>query len=153
MFFLRLLLNKLPSRVNLDRKGIDVVSILCLICQEDVETANHIFFTSEMAKELWALMARWWELDIPFCANISEWFDWLDSLHLLNKARLFLDGVGGTLLLSINHLVFSNPSPKKAELWDFIVSQSFFWISSRHPKFKFSWVGWLKNPLATIASF
>ncbi|GKC54339.1 RNA-directed DNA polymerase, eukaryota, partial [Tanacetum coccineum] len=116
----RLLLNKLPSRVNLDRKGIDVVSILCPICQEDVETANHIFFTCEMAKELWALMARWWELDILFCANISEWFDWLNSLHLSNKAQLFLDGVGGTLLWSIwsfrNRLVFSNPSPKKAEL-------------------------------------
>nr|GEU39581.1 RNA-directed DNA polymerase, eukaryota, reverse transcriptase zinc-binding domain protein [Tanacetum cinerariifolium] len=38
---------------------------------------------SRMAKELWALMARWWELDIPFCANISEWFDWLDSLQSL----------------------------------------------------------------------
>ncbi|GKA04369.1 RNA-directed DNA polymerase, eukaryota, reverse transcriptase zinc-binding domain protein [Tanacetum coccineum] len=52
VFLWRLLLNKLPSRVNLDRKGIDVVSILCPICQEDVETANHIFFTCEMAKEL-----------------------------------------------------------------------------------------------------
>ncbi|GJY60414.1 RNA-directed DNA polymerase, eukaryota, reverse transcriptase zinc-binding domain protein [Tanacetum coccineum] len=120
VFLWRLLLNKLPSRVNLDRKDIDVVLILCLICQLDVKTANHIFFTCEIAKELWALMARWWELDIPFCVNISEWFDWLDSLHLSNKAWLFLDGVGGMLLWSIwsfrNRLVFSNPSLTKAEL-------------------------------------
>ncbi|GKB67403.1 RNA-directed DNA polymerase, eukaryota, reverse transcriptase zinc-binding domain protein, partial [Tanacetum coccineum] len=77
-----------------------------------------------------ATATRWWELDIPFCANILEWFDWLDSLHFSNKARLFLDGAGGTLLWSIwsfrNRLVFSNPSPKKVELWDSIVSQSFF---------------------------
>ncbi|GJZ46035.1 RNA-directed DNA polymerase, eukaryota, reverse transcriptase zinc-binding domain protein [Tanacetum coccineum] len=44
IFIWRLMLNKLPSRVNLDRKGIDVGSILFPICQEDVETINHIFF-------------------------------------------------------------------------------------------------------------
>ncbi|GKC83489.1 RNA-directed DNA polymerase, eukaryota, reverse transcriptase zinc-binding domain protein [Tanacetum coccineum] len=43
IFLWKLLLNKLPSRVNLDRRGIDVPSILCPICQEDVEMANHIF--------------------------------------------------------------------------------------------------------------
>ncbi|GJW96376.1 RNA-directed DNA polymerase, eukaryota, reverse transcriptase zinc-binding domain protein [Tanacetum coccineum] len=153
---LRLLLNKLPSIVNLDRRGIDVDSTLCPICQEDVETVNHIFFNCEMTKDLWALRARWWELDIPLCANILEWFNWLNSLLLPKKARLFIEGVGGTLLWFIwsfrNHFVFSKPPPKKAVLWDSIVSQSYLWISSRNPKFKFSWVGWLKNPLVTIAS-
>nr|GEY29929.1 hypothetical protein [Tanacetum cinerariifolium] len=91
----RLMLNKLPTRVNLDSKGIDVGSILCLICSEDVESANHIFFSCEMAKDLWALFARWWELDIPVFDNFSEWVAWLKSSHLSNKAKLFLEGVGG----------------------------------------------------------
>ncbi|GJY54327.1 hypothetical protein Tco_0445991 [Tanacetum coccineum] len=51
------------ARVNLDRKCIDVGLILCPICEEDVEMVNHIFFTCDMA-DLWALVARWWELDI-----------------------------------------------------------------------------------------
>ncbi|GJZ81420.1 RNA-directed DNA polymerase, eukaryota, reverse transcriptase zinc-binding domain protein [Tanacetum coccineum] len=59
IFLWRLSLNKLPSRVNLDRKGIDVDSLLCPICHEDVETVNHIFFSCEMAKDLWPLLARW----------------------------------------------------------------------------------------------
>ncbi|GJZ52472.1 RNA-directed DNA polymerase, eukaryota, reverse transcriptase zinc-binding domain protein [Tanacetum coccineum] len=54
------------------KKGIEVDSLLCPICHEDVETANHIFFNCDMAKDLWALLARWWELHIPFCENISE---------------------------------------------------------------------------------
>lgn len=73
VFLWRLTLNKFPSRMNLDRKGIDLDSLLCPICQEDVETVNHIFFNCKLAKDLWALLARWWELDIPFCENISEW--------------------------------------------------------------------------------
>ncbi|GKD95008.1 RNA-directed DNA polymerase, eukaryota, reverse transcriptase zinc-binding domain protein, partial [Tanacetum coccineum] len=101
IFLWRLSLNKLPSRVNLDRKYIDVGSVLCPICQDDVESVNHTFFSCEMAKVLWDLLARWWELDIPVCANISEWYSWLDSLHASPKVRSFLEGVGGTLLWSI----------------------------------------------------
>ncbi|GJY22106.1 RNA-directed DNA polymerase, eukaryota [Tanacetum coccineum] len=72
---LRLKLNRIPSRVNLDRKGIDIGSILCPNCLEDIETVNHIFFNCGMAQDLWALLAKWWELDIPLCANITEWYD------------------------------------------------------------------------------
>ncbi|GJX00650.1 RNA-directed DNA polymerase, eukaryota, reverse transcriptase zinc-binding domain protein [Tanacetum coccineum] len=156
VFLWRVALNKLPTGVNLDRKGIDIESTLCPICCEDVETVNHIFFSCEMAKDLWALLARWWELDIPFCSNFLEWSSWLDSSHLPSKAKIFLDGVGGTILWYIwnfrNRLVFSVPPPKKATLWDSIISQSFLWISSRNPKFKFSWVGWIQNLIVSIAS-
>nr|GEW67511.1 hypothetical protein [Tanacetum cinerariifolium] len=101
IFLWRLTLNKLPFRMNLDRKGIDVDSLLCPTCQEDVEMVNHIFFNYDLAKQLWALLARWWDLDFPFCENISEWNSWLDSSSLSYKARLFLDGVGGTLMWNI----------------------------------------------------
>ncbi|GKC68524.1 putative RNA-directed DNA polymerase, eukaryota, reverse transcriptase zinc-binding domain protein [Tanacetum coccineum] len=97
VFLWRLSLNKLPSRMNLDRKGIDADSFLCPTCQDDVETVNHIFFNCDLAKRLWALLARWWDLDFPFCENISEWHSWLDSSSLSIKARLFLDDVGGGL--------------------------------------------------------
>ncbi|GJS65283.1 putative RNA-directed DNA polymerase, eukaryota, reverse transcriptase zinc-binding domain protein [Tanacetum coccineum] len=156
IFLWRLVVNKLPTRVNLERKGIDVDSTLCPICGEDVETVNHIFFSCEMAKDLWALLARWWSLDIPICSNFLDWSSWLDSLHLSSKVKLFLKGVGGTLLWAIwnfrNRLVFSVPPPKKAVLWDYIVSQFFLWISSRNHRIKFSWVNWSQHPLVSIAS-
>ncbi|GKC84934.1 RNA-directed DNA polymerase, eukaryota, reverse transcriptase zinc-binding domain protein [Tanacetum coccineum] len=156
VFLWRLKLNRLPTRVNLDRKGIDIGSILCPICHDDIETANHIFFNCGMAQDLWALLAKWWGLDIPLCVNISEWFDWLEVSRIPSKARSFLDGVGGTLLWTIwnyrNRLLFSSSPPKKSVLMDSIVSQSFLWISSRNPKFMCSWVCWLQNPLATISS-
>ncbi|GJS19659.1 RNA-directed DNA polymerase, eukaryota, reverse transcriptase zinc-binding domain protein [Tanacetum coccineum] len=95
VFLWRLMLNKLPTRVNLDRKGVDVGSILCPICSEDVESANHIFFSCEMAKDLWALFTRW-ELDIHVFDNFLEWVSWLNSSHLSNKARLFLEGLSSS---------------------------------------------------------
>nr|GEV29767.1 hypothetical protein [Tanacetum cinerariifolium] len=52
VFLWRAMLNKLPTRVNLDRRGIDVDSLLCLVFHEDVETVNHLFFSYEVAKDL-----------------------------------------------------------------------------------------------------
>ncbi|GKA04618.1 RNA-directed DNA polymerase, eukaryota, reverse transcriptase zinc-binding domain protein [Tanacetum coccineum] len=147
VFMSRAMFNKLPTRVNLDRKSIEVDSLLCPICHEDVETANQIFFTCDLAKVLWDLLAKWWELDVPFCASISDWLSWLDSLSISSKARVFLDGVGAALMWSLwsfrNRLLFSTPPPKKSLIWDSIVSYSFLWISSRNPKTKFSWVALL----------
>ena len=121
---------------------------------EDVETVNHILFTCDLAKDMWSLLAKWWELDVPFCTNILEWLSWIDSIPIDNKARTFLNGVGGTLMWSLwsfrNRLVFSNNPPKKSLLWDSIVSFSYLWISSRNPKLNISWVGWLRNPLVFI---
>nr|GFA41195.1 hypothetical protein [Tanacetum cinerariifolium] len=142
VFLWRLHLNKLPSRVNLERRGVQIDSILCQTF--DVETVNRIFFNCEMAKDLWSLSAKWWDLDISICANISEWYDWLDVVRVAAMVRSALEGVGGTLFWSIwnfrNQLLFSCPPSKKATILDFIISQSFLWFSSRNPKCKISWI-------------
>ncbi|GKD17647.1 hypothetical protein Tco_1206805, partial [Tanacetum coccineum] len=120
----------------------------------DIETINDIFFSCDMALDLWAKLARRWDLDSPICDNIFEWFDWIGTLQLSNKVKDYLEGVGGTLMWSIwsfrNRLIFFNTPPIKAVLWDFIVSQSYLWISSRNPKSKIGWVDWLRNPIVSI---
>ncbi|GJU80493.1 hypothetical protein Tco_1282858 [Tanacetum coccineum] len=57
----------------------------------DWHSAFHI---SLMAKDLWSLLAKWWELDIPFCSNISDWYDWLDDACVAANIRLVLEGGG-----------------------------------------------------------
>nr|GEV54749.1 hypothetical protein [Tanacetum cinerariifolium] len=98
VFLWKLNLNRLPSKVNLDRKGIDTGSTLCPICSDDIETSNHIFFNCGLAQDLWASLAKWWELDIPICSNISEWYDWLDSSPISSKCKI--DGTQFCLPLS-----------------------------------------------------
>nr|GEX75577.1 RNA-directed DNA polymerase, eukaryota, reverse transcriptase zinc-binding domain protein [Tanacetum cinerariifolium] len=111
VFFWKLYLNRIPTRVNLDRRGIDIGSILCPVCDRDVETSNHLFFLCEMAVDLWVLVARWWELDIPVTSSVLEWVAWIDSARLPIKVRNCLDVVALTLMWSIwcfrNKLLFS----------------------------------------------
>ncbi|GKA95937.1 putative RNA-directed DNA polymerase, eukaryota, reverse transcriptase zinc-binding domain protein [Tanacetum coccineum] len=68
----------------------------------DLETVNHNdIFNCGLAKELWSLLAKLWDLDIPMCGNIAEWHAWLGDLHVSSKVRLAIEEVGGTLLWSI----------------------------------------------------
>nr|GEZ86391.1 RNA-directed DNA polymerase, eukaryota, reverse transcriptase zinc-binding domain protein [Tanacetum cinerariifolium] len=74
--------------------GLQAKIATVVLSDQDVETINHIFFSSDMSFELWVKLARWWGLDIPVCANILEWFEWIDSLHSSNIVKTTLEGVG-----------------------------------------------------------
>ncbi|GJQ97240.1 RNA-directed DNA polymerase, eukaryota, reverse transcriptase zinc-binding domain protein [Tanacetum coccineum] len=149
----RMCLDKLPTLTNLDKKGIDVPSLLCPVCSDQVETADHLFFSCNTVQALWGLLARWCQLDFPGFANIADWFSWLDSARLPKHARLVLEGIASTMFWSLwnfrNAWIFSSSKPKKANIWDSVVHQSFLWISSRNPKFRFRWIDWLRNPIDT----
>ncbi|GJU71337.1 RNA-directed DNA polymerase, eukaryota, reverse transcriptase zinc-binding domain protein [Tanacetum coccineum] len=140
VFFWRLNLNRIHTTVNIDKRGIDIGSVLCLVCDSYVETSNHLFFSCEMAMDLWVLVARWWELHIPVTSSVLEWVVWIDSARLPSKVTICLDGVAITLMWSIwcfrNKLLFSFTKHVKAVLCDFIQSQSFLWINARNPKFR-----------------
>nr|GEU91504.1 ribonuclease H-like domain-containing protein [Tanacetum cinerariifolium] len=66
----------------------------------------------------------------------------------LNKMKLLRESIDTILML----LIVSTPPPRKALIWDSIVSISFLWISSRNPKCNFSWSAWLQHPFSHSAS-
>ncbi|GJZ86898.1 RNA-directed DNA polymerase, eukaryota [Tanacetum coccineum] len=55
--------DKLPTRLNLSLKGIDISTIVCPLCHASVESGSHIFFSCPMARQLWGKLMRWWELE------------------------------------------------------------------------------------------
>ncbi|GJS64070.1 RNA-directed DNA polymerase, eukaryota [Tanacetum coccineum] len=50
---------RLPTRVNLDRRGIDLHSVRCPVCDDDLETENHIFVHCATAKQIWTDILKW----------------------------------------------------------------------------------------------
>lgn len=47
---------------ELDKRGIDLHSTLCPLCELEVETVNHCLGTCNNAKELWDKIIDWWAL-------------------------------------------------------------------------------------------
>ncbi|GJW10659.1 RNA-directed DNA polymerase, eukaryota [Tanacetum coccineum] len=67
IFTWKVCLDKLPTRLNLSLRGIDIPSIVCPNCSLAGESCSHLFFSCSMARLLWRKVARWWDFDIPEC--------------------------------------------------------------------------------------
>ena len=93
-----------------------------------------------MALDLWGLVARWWEIDIPVLSSIGDWDNWMDGCHLKKKTNECLDVVWLTVFWVVwnfrNKIIFDVVKPRKAMLWDLIQSQSFLWVNARCSKVK-----------------
>ena len=80
VFAWRLGLNKTPTRANLDKRGIDIHSLLCPVYDLVAESVGHLFFFCQMAREIWKQIGRWWGLDIPEFNSNLDWIGWFLSL-------------------------------------------------------------------------
>ncbi|XP_071708102.1 uncharacterized protein [Rutidosis leptorrhynchoides] len=74
IFIWRLALDRLPTRFNLSRRGLEIESIGCVSCNHFVESIHHIMFDCEVAYELWRRVLIWTNVLLP---SFSEWTDWI----------------------------------------------------------------------------
>ncbi|GKC64201.1 RNA-directed DNA polymerase, eukaryota, reverse transcriptase zinc-binding domain protein [Tanacetum coccineum] len=66
-------MDALPSRFNISRRGIDISSLTCPICDAGIETTDHLFFSCLMAKQITHKIATWWEFDQVDTNNYTDW--------------------------------------------------------------------------------
>ncbi|GJR71569.1 RNA-directed DNA polymerase, eukaryota, partial [Tanacetum coccineum] len=85
--------DKLPTRLNLSLRGIDIPSISCSICISAGESCSHLHFPCNMARLLLRKVARWWELDILEFLSYEDWLAWFNSLRLPKGLKDVLEGV------------------------------------------------------------
>ncbi|GKD11116.1 RNA-directed DNA polymerase, eukaryota, reverse transcriptase zinc-binding domain protein, partial [Tanacetum coccineum] len=52
---------RLPVRVELDKKGIDIPNILCPMCDETVETIDHALVLCNKSMRIWLKFFEWWD--------------------------------------------------------------------------------------------
>ncbi|GKA08177.1 RNA-directed DNA polymerase, eukaryota [Tanacetum coccineum] len=86
--FLRLYsleLDKLPTRLNLSIRGLDIPSILCPICYVAMESTTHILFSCDMARQLMCKVARWWEVEIHDINSYGDWLFWFSNLRFSKR--------------------------------------------------------------------
>ncbi|GJU24314.1 RNA-directed DNA polymerase, eukaryota [Tanacetum coccineum] len=80
-------LNCLPTRLNLSRRGIDIPSILCPICDGVMESSRHLFFECHFAKDIFRKICRWWNVDFLDVNSFDEWTSWIDNLRMPSKHK------------------------------------------------------------------
>nr|GEW18094.1 reverse transcriptase domain-containing protein [Tanacetum cinerariifolium] len=88
VFVWRMFLDKISTRINLSNTGLDVPCVLCLNCDNEVESHNHLFFGCSMALDLFQLLGCWYNIDIINLIDPFFWESWFNGLRLNNLQKL-----------------------------------------------------------------
>ncbi|GJW56286.1 RNA-directed DNA polymerase, eukaryota, reverse transcriptase zinc-binding domain protein [Tanacetum coccineum] len=67
----------LPTRMNISRRGIEIDSIVCPICNSGAESICHIFFQSNLVRQLARKISSWWNVDYVDVSSYEECTHWL----------------------------------------------------------------------------
>ena len=61
----RVALPRIPTRDNLESRGIVLDSNLCPMCSSSLETTEHIFADCVELRDIWSSISRWWNIPTP----------------------------------------------------------------------------------------
>ncbi|GKA37435.1 RNA-directed DNA polymerase, eukaryota [Tanacetum coccineum] len=149
VFAWKVFLDRLPTRSNLQHRGVLVSDLLCSLCSSALEIPRNLFFSCRLATDIVRLVCRWWNLSWTPLGSYVDWLNWFNSIRLSSKVKDLLEGVlyitWWSVWMFCNQLLFSSKSPRKDVIFDDIVSRSFTWCLSRC-NCTFSWDSWLQHP-------
>nr|GEX38830.1 RNA-directed DNA polymerase, eukaryota [Tanacetum cinerariifolium] len=132
-------IDALPTRQKISRRGIDIQSITCPVCDNGVESLDHLFFRCCLARQISRKIATWWNVQYVEVDSHEEWLAWLASFRLAANLKRLIEGVFYVSWWSIwtyhNKLLFDDKAHLKESIFDNIVSNSSYWCSSRWSQF------------------
>nr|GEY95616.1 RNA-directed DNA polymerase, eukaryota [Tanacetum cinerariifolium] len=78
---------------NISRRGIDIPSILCPLCETGVESSKHLFFNCSVVRAIFRKVCIWWDASYMALDSFDEWIFWITNLRLHSKHKSILEGV------------------------------------------------------------
>ncbi|XP_071726989.1 uncharacterized protein [Rutidosis leptorrhynchoides] len=74
IFMWRVLKRRVPVHIELDKRGIDLESVRCPLCDDDVETIDHALFFCRHSMDLWVKIYKWWGFSSITNLSLNEAF-------------------------------------------------------------------------------
>ncbi|KAJ9538859.1 hypothetical protein OSB04_031592 [Centaurea solstitialis] len=144
VFIWRLRFGRLPTWAVLDEMGVEVNSMLCPRCGEEVETVNHALFSCVKVRRFWKQVDRWWVIELQDLSTLTDLISAGAQRGNNSFGRARWEATIWSFLYFIwedrNKLVFhSGKIPLTERL-------AFEWIMSRDSSFKLDMEAWLMDP-------
>ncbi|GJZ78840.1 putative RNA-directed DNA polymerase [Tanacetum coccineum] len=149
-------LNRLPTRVNLDLRGINMASNLCPFCNTCVEDIEHCLINCSHSLAIWRKIWSWWNMpSLLSFPSFSIKDIALGNIGLNGSSRIskVVHGVFLTVVWSIwnwrNRIVNAQPDAiakiKGEEIFPSIQRLSMTWIA-RLASLPANWNSWVAKP-------
>ncbi|GJU57394.1 RNA-directed DNA polymerase, eukaryota [Tanacetum coccineum] len=126
----------LPTRFNISRRGIDIQDMSCPICDNAIESTDHLFFRCGLVRDIANKVLSWWNLDHANLNSYAEWKSWLVSIRMDSKLKKMFEGVWYSIWWYVwiyrNKLLFDERKPSNSMLIDNdVIASSFYWCKYR----------------------
>ncbi|GKA51935.1 RNA-directed DNA polymerase, eukaryota [Tanacetum coccineum] len=106
----------LPTRMNISRRGIEIDSIVCPICNSGAESSCHIFFQCNLVRQLARKISSWWNVDYVDVSSYEELYTWLVSLRLQANLKAVFEGIFYCLWWSVCRMFVNKIISEKVSL-------------------------------------
>ncbi|GLT27871.1 hypothetical protein SLA2020_028410 [Shorea laevis] len=152
-FAWRFFLGKLPTKLNLERRGfqLEVGINSCGKCGEEVKDEGHVMLSCRFAHQVWMKCFSWWGY-MAVLPNTTEEAYRQMALGFFNskiqKVWSFVFVVISWSLWSArNNLIFRATEALVESTFETIQTRTFIWLKGKGKGFTFSLHEWSNNPL------
>ncbi|GKU94321.1 hypothetical protein SLEP1_g7835 [Rubroshorea leprosula] len=148
----QLLLDRIPTKVNLLKRGIikDLEESKCVICKEQEEDSVHLFLRCKLTRWLWVACAKWWGAEAKLDIDISKTFDKFGDWSKEEKTRQGWDCIWSTVVWTVwlarNQKLFQHKEINAGKLFELIQLRSFTRFKAKNDRYVFSLSDWMVNP-------
>ncbi|GKV51081.1 hypothetical protein SLEP1_g57759 [Rubroshorea leprosula] len=148
----RLCLNRLPTKENLQKRGIQLqVGAFCDCCNENVEEVNHLFCVCYKTWLLWTQVLCWWGVESVLPNTVVGMTDFF----LGGLGRIVGKEMGSCIFLVVawylwyrrNAQVFRKDEGLIENLLERVQVKTFLWIKSKVNGCVFSFHEWQTRPM------
>ncbi|GKC29214.1 RNA-directed DNA polymerase, eukaryota, reverse transcriptase zinc-binding domain protein [Tanacetum coccineum] len=149
VFVWRAVLGRIPVWVELDKKGIDLDSILCPSCDNVVKSIVPCLVLCEKALSVWDRFA-WWEVGPVDAFTLNDMICHRGGVRMEKAARVLWEVVvlvaAYYIWKSKNLRVFKAKNESSSKVFQDIQIKTFEWINRRSKKHKFPSEKWVVRP-------
>ncbi|GKB99769.1 reverse transcriptase domain, reverse transcriptase zinc-binding domain protein [Tanacetum coccineum] len=143
---------RLPVQDALDRRCIDLDSVLCPSCNNGVETSAHCLTTCGFAMSVLEKIFNWWKARSLHAFSINELFSSTGSVNVppfLSRVwQAVIWSTGYFIWKERNTRVFGNKVSSTNKVVQDIQLKNYVWIMRRSNKFKvLDWQQCLRDPM------
>ncbi|GKV32262.1 hypothetical protein SLEP1_g40879 [Rubroshorea leprosula] len=136
-FSWQLLQDKIPTKLNLHKRGIiqALEDCKCALCGKEAENTSHLFIHCNFAWHLWNDCFKWWGL--IHVLDKDCWKVFQQHPNPLRRAKwkegweCIWFGIVWTIWLARNEKIFREKEPDKMRLLELVQIRTFRWLKSR----------------------
>jgi len=152
----RLFLDKLPTKVKLAARGIQLQNNLCEMCLASEENAEHLFFSCRASQKVWNMCDRWIGVSSVHHVNARDNFQHFHLVNLNRRQNKIWQGMWLAIIGEIwkhrNGVIFKHRKVDPEEIFALAQVTAWVWMKHKSPSVMFSYSDWILSPYVCLKS-